>query len=299
MAKNSKLKDDLTVQRPSVIAPLRQNHLRKKKTKFLQKPKVLVVGDSITHSANFAKVERETNSRIRSAKAYSTVRDSSSKWPHKNITEVSQVALMQTHEDDDYTHLVLGAPTVDITNLDTSKVTPEENIEIYKQNVFISCQNIISAAENAIRTQPNLEKVIILQHTQRFDDQKIDPIGLKQNLVEFANKTLNELITSTNTNKRIILGKHNIPLTDDCIDARYRDDLSGRYDGVHLYGNFGKEEFTNNFIQILKNVLPSISFSRSSFPTSHLNCPQVMYQQKQNHFLYNIPVRNRFNLLRN
>ena len=50
------------------------------------------------------------------------------------------VALVNTYEEDEYTHLVLGAPTVDITNMDKIKLKSNDNIEVFKQNVFISCE---------------------------------------------------------------------------------------------------------------------------------------------------------------
>ena len=70
---------------------------KKRKTKYLQKPKVLYVGDSVAHYANFAFIEKDTNSRIKTVKAYSSVEDTKARWPKKNLTDVTQNALKDTN----------------------------------------------------------------------------------------------------------------------------------------------------------------------------------------------------------
>ena len=42
--------------------------------------------------------------------------------------------------------LVMSAPTVDITNLDTSKLSPTDSTEAYQQKVIVSAQNMFSLA---------------------------------------------------------------------------------------------------------------------------------------------------------
>ena len=39
--------------------------------------------------------------------------------------------------------------------------------------------------------------------------------------------------------------------SDDLIEARYRDETTGRFDGVHMYGFFGKRAFSRNLIRIM------------------------------------------------
>ena len=50
--------------------PSKQTQFRRRRSNFLQKPKVLYIGDSVAANANFAFLEKESNSRIRSVKAY-------------------------------------------------------------------------------------------------------------------------------------------------------------------------------------------------------------------------------------
>ena len=275
---------------------------RKTKTSFLSKPKLLLVGDSVTHSANIAVIEKETNSRIKTCKAYSSVEDATAMWPHKNITDVSREALANTFKDDEFSHLVLAAPTVDITNLDTTNLQGNENIEFYKQKVFVSCQNMFTAAKSALDNNQGLETVVIMEHPPRFDVPDADPTALKPRLAKYANTVLADLHQQSSVKNRIVIGKHSLTSESSMMAAKYRDDFTGRFDGVHMYGSHGVAEYTKSIVQIIKNILPP-SPPRSSFLSTtsyHDTCPQAQYQKslrKQN--IYNIPVRNQFQVLTN
>ena len=94
--------------------------------------------------------------------------------------------------------MVLSSPTVDITNLDTSKLKPDDNTEVFKQCVVVSCRNIFTTAENALKTHPKLRKVVVLEHPPRFDHVEVDPLGLKHQLAKFANMTYNQLWLASN-----------------------------------------------------------------------------------------------------
>ena len=206
-----------------------------------------MIGDSVVHSAEFGNLEKATNSRIRTVKAYSSVHNDKARWPHKNIADVTTAALLDTHEDDEFTQLILSAPTVDISNLDTSKLTPNDNTELFKQSVVISCKNIFTTARNALRNHPKLEKVVILEHAPRFDRADVDPQGMKPQLAKFANSTFDQLWFESPLKDKIIIGKHNLDCPDDLFLSRYRDDLTHRYDGVHIRGTL--------FFKIVSNFL--------------------------------------------
>ena len=268
------------------------------------------MGDSIAQNVNFAYLERETSSRIKTSKAYSAIKDSESRFPNKNVTDVAKEALANTHEADAFTHIVLGAPSVDITNMDTSKLIDSDSIEVYKQNVFLSCQNIFTVAENIIRKHPKLEKVIITEHAQRFDIPDVDPTGLKPELARYANTTFSQMWQASPVRGMIMIGKHSLDCTGDQITARYRSERNNRYDGIHMYGRQGAISFTRSVLQILKSLFPQQqhTFSSSSSPpasSNHSYCPQAQFQkkttssqQKYNN-VFTVPVNNKFNVLGN
>ena len=150
---------------------------------------VLFVGDSIAHHNNFRKLENATKTTIRTAKAYSSVKDKNARYPEENITDVTKGELSKRH----YDHLVIAAPSVDISNLDTANFRPSDNTDELKEKVGIYCQNIIKVAEDSLKNNTQLKKVTILNHAPRFDQRNIDPMGLKPNLAIFANNYLMEL----------------------------------------------------------------------------------------------------------
>ena len=47
--------------------------------------------------------------------------------------------------------LVMSAPTVEITNLDTSKLQPSDDTEYFQQKTTLSSQNMFGLAEKSIR----------------------------------------------------------------------------------------------------------------------------------------------------
>ena len=66
------------------------------------------------------------------------------------MTNVTPAAIMKKRIEDEYTQLVLGTPTVDITNLDTSKLTTTYNVEYLKQEIAVSCKNVFHVAHEAL-----------------------------------------------------------------------------------------------------------------------------------------------------
>ena len=116
----------------------------------------------------------------------------------ENVTDVTSVALASCHKGDEFSYLVLAAPTVNITNLDTSQVEQLDNIEVFKQKVVVSCQNIFNVAHNALSKPFNsLKQVVIMEHLNRHDVSDVDPTELKPKLAKFANATFARLWNSS------------------------------------------------------------------------------------------------------
>ena len=197
------------------MAPPRSANFTKRKSAFLSKPKALYIGDSVAHNAQFRSIEIATNCRIRTFKAYSSVHDRKARWPGKNFTDVTPAALMRSHQNDQFSQLILSAPTVDISNLDTSRMTPNDSTQELQQNIITSCKNIFAVAESSIRNHQQLKKIVILEHPPRFDLPDIDPVGLKPQLAKFANVTFGQLWLLSPFKDKIIVGVHNLNCSSD------------------------------------------------------------------------------------
>ena len=235
---------------------------------------------------------------------------------------------MKNPGNDDFDVLVMSAPTVDISNLDTSSVSPSSNTDMFQQEAIMSSQRMFGLVTASLEQNPKLSKAVLMEHPPRFDKADIDPTALKQELVKLANATLTQLWLNSPLKDRISIGHHKLETLGVGAThmGRYENHRTGRYDGVHLYGKTGVRDYTCSVISILRSALVfrtakfgtaqlgsaqfgSALFSSAQFGTAqfgttqfgtsqftdHTSCPQAKYQQKQ--FLPSVPLKNRFNLL--
>ena len=133
------------------------------------------------HSASLRKIEEFQNCRVQSARAYSSVFDKNARWPKQNFSDVVRHSL-QKSERDCPDILLLSAPTVDVSNMNTANLTAIHQTEPLKKKAMKSSQNMFAIAERALETSPNLSKVILMEHPPRFDTPDVDPAGLKHDL---------------------------------------------------------------------------------------------------------------------
>lgn len=230
--------------------------------------------------------------------------DDRARWPQYNITDVVNYT-MKNPGVEEFDVLVLAAPTVDITNLDTSKLTPTDDTAAFQQSVITSTQNMFSLAEVSLEQNKSLRKVVIMEHLPRFDNLDVDPTSLKPNLVKLANATLSQLWLNSPIKHKISIGYHS--LNSSGVGAahveRYQNQNTGRYDGVHLYGRTGCKDYTKS----LRNILISAQIHQNPTQTktqcdqtqqkdNHMNCPQANFQ-KEKTFHPSVKTNNRFNVL--
>ena len=145
--------------------------------------------DSVSHNVDFASLEMHTKSRIQTIKAYSSVRNKAARLTDENITKVTAKALVNSQEHDDFMHLVLAAPTVDVSKLDTTNMSKNDDTSVLKQRATTSAKNMISVAEAALENK-HLRKVVIMEHAPRSDLHVVDPSGFKPKLAKYANSSL-------------------------------------------------------------------------------------------------------------
>ena len=131
----------------------------------IKSKKFLCIGDSISANVDMNALQDATETKIVSAKAYSSIHDTVSnvakqaaKYPQSNFTDVIPAMLRK----DDYECLILQSGSVDITNLNT-KDEPSTFIEYFKQEKIMSAKNLFSAACNALKMDPKLLKVVLMK----------------------------------------------------------------------------------------------------------------------------------------
>ena len=82
--------------------------------------------------------------------------------------------------------------------------------------------------------------------------------------------------------------------------------VTGRYDGLHMYGTFGYRAYTHSLAHILSTVVPSQTKQPAE---DHTRCPQAVYQNKHRmttspsyqsgENIFKVPVSNSFDVLGN
>ena len=278
---------------------------KSKQTTNQRKPKVLYVGDSVGHTANLRLVEKSSKCIISSARAYSSTNENTARWPEKNFQNVVNNKLRNPGRQQ-YDILVMSAPTVDITNLDTSRLGPNGLLDLLEQKVVSSCQNMFNIAQHALTQNANLKKVIIMEHSPRFDD------NIKSKLAVLANSTMRQLWVISPQKENIYIGLHSL----ECYGGgsthlgRYQDHRTGKYDAVHFYGQTGVKDYTDSVKTIFLMTLPEQQSSmaedgaqwqqagRQNHRQAH-NTVQSRYNQHTTRGAQHnspVPTQNRFNL---
>ena len=232
-------------------------------------------------------IENFSKCRVRTARAYSSTNDKSARWPKYNFTDVVSYALANPGRDD-FDVVVMSAPTMDITNMDTARQTPADSKEVFEQKAIASSQNMFNIAVNSLKKYPSLKKVVLMEHLPRFDTPRVDPTSLKSTLARLANTTLGELWLKSPLKNRIFIGQHSLESSGagEAHFARYENCNTGRYDGVHLYGQSGVRDYTNSVKSILMMALPEYNSKSTSTkcgtaqPNEHQYCPQTEFQNK-------------------
>ena len=273
--------------KPEHEKPKKPQNTLKPKTHYQARPKVLLVGDSIGRNVEFPRIEKDNRCNIKTASAYSSVYDETTRWPDNNFTKVAKEELSKKH----YDYLIMSAPTEDITSIDTSKLNKADNTAVYQQKALSSSQNMFDIAREALDDHPNIKKVIIMEHTTRHDTSEADPVGLKPGLARYANNVLHQLWLDSGMKDEIVVVAAHTTMDTLAHDDLFRNRFNGMYDGIHHFGKSGRKSFSISFGNILKNNLANglknnfannIKDNQSSSENYHkFLCPQALYQKRK------------------
>ena len=245
---------------------------------------VLLVGDSISSQLHLKTIEFAMDTKVKAAKAYSATHVNIStkgkhkpKFPAKNFTEVIANELNKEKVD----ILLVQAGSVDITDLKTEGENIEST-EYFKKETVASAKNLFNAVSSAVTDHPALKKVVIMKQTPRYDYLSSNTPGLKPLLSTLYNETLDQLGMNCTFKEKLIIGTHELNCSGGVLQARYRDTVSGRFDGIHMYGPSGQKAYTASVMKILRSAqLVKNSPPKYYDELDHSNCPQARYQAKQ------------------
>ena len=149
--------------------------------------------------------------------------------------------------------VILGAPTVDITNQNTVAGVDEENAVV----TVASSHAQIESAEYLVKSGL-AQQVLVLEHTPRHDNEA------KAELAQLANKTLHSAREQSKFAESILVGKHTglkvdggkkkERFTNDGTNRHSKHVRLGAYDGLHMYSQEGAVAFTASLINIMRQA---------------------------------------------
>ena len=212
------------------------------------------MGDSIFRNVHIEKLEKETKSKVKVVKAYSSTYDNNknNKFKSSNFTDLLPKELKNSKHD----AVVMQASSVDLTNYRS-----EPNKEKLRQIAINSNANMLSAATAAAITNPDLKKIVLFERTPRFDD--LEELNI------FANQDLHLQWQKCDAEfkDKVVIGNHNLkphgPNARIQKLARWGDSrLHQNPDQLHLKGSSGKIKMTDSVLAglvsagLIQNSIP-------------------------------------------
>ena len=126
---------------------------------------------------------------------------------------------------------------------------------------------MLQIGQKAIQKHNNLKKVILLEHSPRFDTKT------NTKLAELGNQKLKQLLDESPLKDRMVIGHHSLGSygIGKTFDKRYRNSLTGCFDGVHFYGPCGGRDYTKSLISILSTNLKDMTMSSKTSTSNQGN----------------------------
>ena len=138
-------------------------------------------------------------------------------------------------------------------------------------------------AEESLKKNPNLQKVIILKSLPRYDSPSIDFHSIKTKPNQLANTFYDTLWMQKGCPSNILIVDQNLdcqgPLRKKRFGIPGQVGRDGKpWDGVHMRGTVAAQHYTNSLVRILVDISPQ--FTKQAAADYHNFCPQAIYQSR-------------------
>ena len=240
---------------------------------------ILIVADS--HSKNLDKrvLENATNSKVDMATAYTVDEDHDAYYRNKNFLTIVPQKLKQRK----YDTLILQGGCNEISNVKISPRPQPEQVKQWEDKIQKSRSKMFRLAEDSLRNNPELKKVIILKSPPRYDSPAVDPCSIKAKLNEFGNTLYTNMWMEKGCPNDISIEDQHFECHGPLREKRYGNpDYVGYdgkpWDGIHMRGRLAVTHYTNSIIRILSGSIPPVHDMRKS--NFHQSCPQTQYQNR-------------------
>jgi hypothetical protein len=246
----------------------RPNNVHRLNNKYKKTRKLhLFMGDSNMKGVNMRLLERATggllfspgSSRPREARVYCSTRDwRGARFPSNNMTDIVPEQLRKRT----YSSLILQAPCNDISNLRDLQTNTDMIYTLAEESSY----NTIAVIEKALKENPSLEQVTVLERLPR-DDSLSD-------VSEYSNFVLRQLAEQHSMADRIVVGSH-MELLGNAFTQVMGSPSSTSYDGVHLEGPKGRQYYLDMIVQAVQQGWERVKFSQSESQKNQCKSPII------------------------
>ena len=278
-----------------------------KKQRVTNVEDVIWFGGTNNKHLDCRKFERDTRARIRMVRIDSIKPKRSSNANECLINRVDNI--LETNKPD---MIVIQAGESEITDIDTWKPIDDKSksLDEYKRDwasiVEKDSETIFKVAEDAVK-KVNVLQAIIVKQLPRFDKKSRDPLGVKKELSNHANQTLDQLWFRKGGPKNI----HIVNVDLGCETSEhlkkliFGDSKHDYYNGVSLRGEGASRHLSYRAIQSIKPFISSPS-SLSSYIPDGFQLPKrtakatSLRQKEDDEFVtyesmqYRVPIFNRY-----
>ena len=115
-----------------------------------------------------------------------------------------------------------------------------------------AAEKVIAVSNRIISENPSVEKVVILDYIPRYDANENDPHGLKAKLANYSNSVIKDIVKSSPSNAKIMIGHHSF----SCNADTYGNPMETRFDGIHMNGPMGTSGYTLSILNIISDIIP-------------------------------------------
>ena len=245
-----------------------------------QKDKVSWIGTSLSKVLDKEKMERDLNIDLNISRAYCIKEEENARYKKENFKTIVPEVIEKQEPD----VVILQTGSIEITNIDVNKALMdkdtrlEEYRKIWFEKVEEDSKNLFNIAQDALKNNDKLKKVIIFKRLPRFDRSSSDLLGIKAQLSNYANSVYDQLWIKMGSLSNVIILDLDLEGSRSFRHIVYGSPDTQKYDGIHTFGEGATRQFTYQAIKQLKAKV---------FPSADYKPAQRQYQKRQ----YN-PVNN-------
>ena len=247
-----------------------------------RKQKISWIGTSISKALNKDKLEKDIDAEVKITRAYCIKEEENARYKKTNFRAV--VPAVVENEKPDI--LVLQTGSIEITNINVNAALMDatKDIKEYKKEWFKMVEqdskNLLEIAQDALKKNKKLKKVIIFKRLPRYDRSTADLIGIKAELSNFANTVYDLEWTKIGSPENIHILDLDLEGSGYFRDVVFGHYRSQKFDGIHLVGKSANLHFTYRVVKALKMKVFKLS-DKLSDNYDHTNCPQSNYIKSQ------------------